>query len=75
MKVAQACEYLGGISPKTLYGAVKAGKCKAARIGQGRNLLFCATWLDEYAASCAVAMDDGRASAKRNDVSAPAWPG
>lgn len=35
MKVGQACEYLGGISAKTLYEAVREGKCRAARIGQG----------------------------------------
>ena len=49
MKVGPACEYLGGISPKTLYAAVRVGECRAARIGAGRNLLFCEEWLDEYA--------------------------
>jgi hypothetical protein len=33
--------WCGGINPKVLYAAVKAGKLEAARIGAGRNLLFC----------------------------------
>jgi hypothetical protein len=49
MKIGPACEYLGGINPKTLYAAVRAGQCQAGEIGAGRNLLFCDEWLDEYA--------------------------
>ena len=30
------------------YQAVKDGKLKAARIGSGRNLLFCREWIDEW---------------------------
>ena len=41
-KANEAAQYwCGNISPKVLYAAVKAGKLKAARIGAGRNLLFC----------------------------------
>jgi hypothetical protein len=43
-----ARDWAGGISPKALYAAVKAGKLKAARIGAGRNLLFCEQWCDEW---------------------------
>jgi excisionase family DNA binding protein len=53
MKAPQAAEYLGGISVKTIYAAVRAGRLKAARIGAGRNVLFCAEWLDAYAMSTA----------------------
>jgi hypothetical protein len=28
--------------------AVRDGRLKAARIGAGRNLLFCAEWLDQF---------------------------
>lgn len=49
LKAAAAAEqWAGGISAKVLYAAVKAGKLKAARIGAGRNLLFCETWIDEW---------------------------
>jgi excisionase family DNA binding protein len=48
MKIAPACEYMGGISAKTLYAAVRKGECKAARIGAGRNLLFADAWLDAF---------------------------
>ena len=50
MKIGAACEYAAGVDPKTLYGAVKAGQLKAARIGAGRNLLFCELWIDEWLA-------------------------
>ena len=54
VKAGPACAYLGGISTKTLYAAVKRGDLKAARIGAGRNLLFCETWLDEFATESTV---------------------
>jgi hypothetical protein len=38
-KIAQAAkDHCGGISPKFLYRAIKAGKLKAAKFGSGRNL-------------------------------------
>jgi excisionase family DNA binding protein len=57
MKIGPACQYLGGICEDTLYSAVREGKCRAARIGAGRNLLFSDTWLDEYATRCAEQRD------------------
>ena len=51
---AAAREWCGGISPKVLYGAVRAGKLKAARIGAGRNLLFAREWCDEWLMSSAM---------------------
>jgi hypothetical protein len=49
LKAADAArEWCGGVHPKTLYAAVKAGKLKAARIGAGRNLLFSDVWIDEW---------------------------
>ena len=55
MKAGPACAYLGNISTKTLYAAVRRGDLQAARIGAGRNLLFCEAWLDEYATESTVA--------------------
>jgi hypothetical protein len=49
MKVDAACAYLGGISPKTLYRATRAGDCKAAKVGAGRNYLWCEEFLNDYA--------------------------
>lgn len=51
MKVREACAYLGGISADTLYDATKRGECRVARIGAGRNMLWCEEWLDAYARS------------------------
>jgi len=48
MKAPKAADYAGGISPKILYSAVRAGKLRAAKIGAGRNLLFCETFIDEW---------------------------
>ena len=48
MKIGAACEYTGGLERKTLYGAVKAGKLRAAKIGAGRNLLFADLWIDQW---------------------------
>jgi hypothetical protein len=43
-----ARDWAGGCSPKTLYGAIKRGELKAARIGAGRNLLVCEAFVDEW---------------------------
>ncbi|MCC7034021.1 MAG: hypothetical protein IT179_14455 [Acidobacteria bacterium] len=43
-----ATKWAGGVSAKTLYREVKAERLKAARIGAGRNLLFCEMWIDEW---------------------------
>jgi excisionase family DNA binding protein len=48
MKVDDARRYAGGVSRRTLYDAVRAGKLRAARIGAGRNFVFCAEWIDQY---------------------------
>jgi excisionase family DNA binding protein len=53
MKVDPARDYAGGVSRKTVYAAVAAGKLRAARVGAGRNLLFCEPWLDEWLAATA----------------------
>ncbi len=47
-KATKAAAYAGGISPKVLYSAVRAGKLRAAKIGAGRNLLFCEAFIDEW---------------------------
>ena len=48
MKVDDACRYAGGVSRKTLYAAVRAGCLRTAHIGAGRNMLFCAEWIDQW---------------------------
>lgn len=68
MKIGPACEYLGGISAKTLYAATRSGKCKAARIGAGRNLLFSEQFLDEYAQRSAEKSVAVRSVLQRNSA-------
>jgi hypothetical protein len=66
---AAAQDWCGGIHPKRLYEAVKAKELKAARIGAGRNLLFCEQWCDAWLlASAAVQRNAsaGKAEALRN---------
>jgi hypothetical protein len=48
MKARPAAEFCGGISVKALYTAVRAGDLRAARIGAGRNLLFCESFLTDW---------------------------
>lgn len=55
MKVGAAAAYAGGVNPKTLYAAVQRGDLKAARIGAGRNVLFCEAWIDEWLGATASA--------------------
>ena len=43
-----AATWAGGVNVKLLYAAVRAGRLRAARIGAGRNLLFCELWIDEW---------------------------
>ena len=45
---AAATTWAGGVSPKLLYSAIKAGQLKAARIGAGRNLLLCEEFVDSW---------------------------
>jgi excisionase family DNA binding protein len=49
-----AREWCGGVSTKTLYRAVRNGELKAARIGAGRNLLFCRDWCEDWLQWCAT---------------------
>jgi hypothetical protein len=53
MKIDQACAYAGGISRAVLYGAIRSGRLRCARIGAGRNVLLADTWIDEYLVSTA----------------------
>jgi hypothetical protein len=54
-KAAAAAEdWCGDVSTKTLYRAVRKGELKAARIGAGRNLLFCKQWCEEWLHWCAT---------------------
>ena len=46
-----ATEWAGNVSPKTMYGAIRAGKLKAARIGSGRNVLICEQYVDAWLTS------------------------
>ena len=40
--------WCGDVGEKVLYAAVRTGKLKAARIGAGRNLLFCEAWCQDW---------------------------
>ena len=42
------------VGAKAIYGAVRNGKLKAARVGGRRQLRFRAAWVDAYLESCAV---------------------
>lgn len=48
IKIDAACAYAGGLSRKTLYGSVRRGELKAARVGCGRNIVFCEAFIDEW---------------------------
>jgi len=48
MKIGPACEHAGNLNHKLLYAAVEKGELKVARVGAGRNILFCDLWLDEW---------------------------
>jgi len=52
IKVQIAAEY-SATSKKTIYDAIKQGKLRAARIGAGRNLVTCRTWVDAWLTACA----------------------
>ena len=45
---AAAQEWAGGLSPKTVYRAIRAGQLKAARVGAGRNVLLCEEFVEEW---------------------------
>jgi len=42
---------------KTIYREVRAGRLRAARIGNRRDLRFHATWIDEYLERSATPVD------------------
>lgn len=48
MKVDEACCYAGGVSRKTLYGAIRKGQLQAGRIGAGRNLVVSDVAIDRW---------------------------
>ncbi len=68
LKAKPAAAYAGDVDVKTLYAAVKAGDLKAARIGAGRNLLFCTEWIDAWLAASATQGGD-LASLKTEEAS------
>ena len=48
MKIDEACRYAGGVSRKTLYGAIRARRLQAGRIGAGRNLVVSDAAIDRW---------------------------
>jgi excisionase family DNA binding protein len=52
LKVRGAAQHAGGVSERTVYQAIKAGKLRAARIGAGRNLVTSAEWVDLWLQEC-----------------------
>jgi predicted DNA-binding transcriptional regulator AlpA len=53
IKMTAACAYAGGVSRKAMYRAIASGKLRAARIGAGRNMVFCEQWIDDWLSECA----------------------
>lgn len=56
-----AREWAGGVSDKVLYDAIRKGKCRAARIGAGRNLLLCEQFVNDWLLSTVKNERDGAA--------------
>jgi excisionase family DNA binding protein len=54
LKVRQAAEYAGGLSARTVYAAIKAGKLRAARIGAGRSIVVAQEWVDAWLAEASA---------------------
>jgi excisionase family DNA binding protein len=48
MKIDEACRYAGGVSRKTVYAAIRAGRLDAGRIGAGRNLVVSEIAIDRW---------------------------
>lgn len=48
MKIDEACRYAGGVSRKTVYAAIRAGRLEAGRIGAGRNLVVSDVAIDRW---------------------------
>ena len=48
MKIDEACRYAGGVSRKTLYGAIREGRLQAGRIGAGRNVVVSDIAIDRW---------------------------
>ena len=47
MKISKGAKYADS-SPKVLYSAARAGKLRVAKIGAGRNMITCDTWIDQW---------------------------
>ena len=60
MKIDEACRYAGGVSRKTLYGAIRENRLEAGRIGAGRNLVLSDVAIDRW-------LERARHDAKRAD--------
>jgi excisionase family DNA binding protein len=63
MKIDEACRYAGGVSRKTLYGAIREGHLHAGRIGAGRNLVVSDVAIDRW-------LEDSRSASHRADEQA-----
>jgi len=75
MKIRAACEHAGDSNPKLLYKAAASGALKVARVGAGRNLLFCAEWLDEWLTRSATdTAGQSRGTAEQTNRPAAATP-
>ncbi len=64
MKIDEACLYAGGVSRKTLYAAIRAGRLEAGRIGAGRNLVVSDVAIDRWLAHSRGASDPADALAR-----------
>lgn len=48
------------VGPKCIYGEVKAGRLRAARIGGRRDLRFLAEWIDLWLEATSTPVEIGR---------------
>jgi hypothetical protein len=63
LKIDAARQHCGGISRRVMYDAVAAGKLRAARIGEGRNLIFSDEWCDDWLKTESVQDQDRKTAA------------
>ena len=68
MKIDEACKYAGGVSRKTVYAAIRAGRLQAARIGAGRNLVVSDVAIDQMARAVAWRLQPGRRTRTRRTI-------
>ena len=65
LTVAQAAVY-AKVGKKTIYGEVKAGRLRAARIGNRRDLRLLSAWLDDWLTASSKPVEVNRLTSVRH---------